>query len=54
VTGEAAAEQSVRTTPAIGAHAPIKLPDAPFLPASGLLALTLAIAARTIAAMRDQ
>jgi DHA1 family tetracycline resistance protein-like MFS transporter len=38
----------------IGAHAPIKLPGAPFLLASGLLALAFAIAAQTIAAMRDQ
>jgi DHA1 family tetracycline resistance protein-like MFS transporter len=37
----------------IGAHAPIKLPGAPFLLASGLLALAFAIAAQTIAAMRD-
>lgn len=36
----------------IGAHAPIKLPGAPFLLASGLLALAFVIAAQTIAAMR--
>jgi DHA1 family tetracycline resistance protein-like MFS transporter len=36
----------------IGARAPIKLPGAPFLLASGLLALAFAIAAQTIAAMR--
>jgi MFS transporter, DHA1 family, tetracycline resistance protein len=37
----------------IGAHAPIKLPGAPFLLASALLALAFAIAAQTIAAMRS-
>jgi DHA1 family tetracycline resistance protein-like MFS transporter len=36
----------------IGAHAPIKLPGAPFLLAAALLALAFAIAAQTIAAMR--
>ncbi|HUO00904.1 MAG TPA: TCR/Tet family MFS transporter [Bradyrhizobium sp.] len=36
----------------IGAHAPIKLPGAPFLLASALLALAFAIAAQTIAVMR--
>lgn len=36
----------------IGTHAPIKLPGAPFLLASALLALAFAIAAQTIAAMR--
>jgi DHA1 family tetracycline resistance protein-like MFS transporter len=36
----------------IGAHAPITLPGAPFLLASGLLLLAFAIAAQTIAAMR--
>lgn len=38
----------------IGGHAPIKLPGAPFLLASGLLALAFAIAAQTMTAMRDQ
>jgi DHA1 family tetracycline resistance protein-like MFS transporter len=36
----------------IGAHAPITLPGAPFLLASGLLVLAFAIAAQTVAAMR--
>jgi MFS transporter, DHA1 family, tetracycline resistance protein len=36
----------------IGAHAPTKLPGAPFLLASALLALAFAIAAQTIASMR--
>jgi DHA1 family tetracycline resistance protein-like MFS transporter len=32
----------------IGGHAPFKLPGAPFLLAAGLIALALAIAARTL------
>ena len=37
----------------IGAQAPLKLPGAPFLLASVLLVLALAVAARTLAGMKN-